>query len=172
VRYLHVAFFVGLAHLWGCSDGGSSALPDAGPPPVDQCKNPSDVAVAWTAAAAADGGIPDSGTSDAGLPYAAVQTITNAVAACMQTGDCSALLLAESPDLPDCLDACLVGTPAEGLSQDCAGCWIELTWCAANHCLTVCATDVYSTACSDCTTLYCLDRLGACTGLPAAPLAP
>jgi len=159
--------------LLGClllaACGGDDASPDAGPPPVDQCTDPSDIAIIANIAAMTDGGIPDGGVPDGG-PYPTSfnealgrymgETCTGSTAPCFQN------ILSET-DVDACLTQCFMGSAAEGLSKGCANCYVELIGCGADYCITSCLSSGQgSTECDACVQAACGARHEACTGLP------
>lgn len=153
----------------GIADGGSSdsgTAPDAGcvgfacPSPVAACVNGGDQAII----AAMDG-------SDAG-PGSGYENLRGLMENCSRT-DCLGEFLGGA-DLPfvACMDVCVDGTTAAGLTGDCRECYYRLEQCMATHCTIECIGGD-SQACIDCVDVYCSPELNRCTeGTPCAGAAP
>ena len=150
----------------GCDD--SSATPDAGPLPVDQCTNAADVALLEALAATTDGGLPDGGVPDGGpYPTSFLTALGQAIDSCTR-GECLPNVIADD-GLAECIDTCLADTPAGGLSSGCRDCNIEVIYCTTNNCATQCLGSDTS-MCEACAAEHCVPRLTECTGLPAPTL--
>jgi hypothetical protein len=147
----------------GCGDDDGGA-PDAGPLPVDQCLNPTDLGIAMTLLEMTDGGLPDGGVPDGGpLPGGYGKVLGDVIQDCAE-GACLSEILMES-GVEACMATCLSATPADGLSSGCTNCYIEVLHCAVNECLNECL-GADQQLCDDCTGIYCSPRLFECSGLP------
>ena len=79
-------------------------------------------------------------------------------------------------DLETCLFGCFTNPNKEvcsekcmhnsiGLSDACAGCWVEESLCLLEHCAP-CISTPKSAACTNCSQVVCWPPLEVCTGLP------
>ena len=152
----------------GCADSGGGPV-DAGPPPVDQCLNSSDLAIAEHLITTVDAGIPDAGPVDAGTfdggPLKAGYGVVlgDVVQYCAE-GECFSEVLSQD-GVDACMTTCLSGTDAAGLSEGCRDCFLEVLECAIDHCISECI-GTSQQVCDDCTEMHCTPRLLVCTGLP------
>jgi len=146
----------------GCG-GDSGGNPDSGPPPVDQCNNPDDIAIIENLASATDGGIPDGGVPDGGpYPLSYWYALRPVLATCGTESCLNEILTDNGADM--CMAQCLESTDAAGLSKGCIDCQSELTRCVTASCINVCLGSDLD-ACSACTYATCGPRLAECTGL-------
>ncbi len=154
---IHMALVVAATILnIGCGDDNDSTV-DAGPPPIDQCLNPSDIAIA-RGTVSGDGGLiygNDAGIDSLGDYYA-----NCAVADCLPE-----LLGQDRVALEACLLTCVAPTPADGLSAECRSCYLDILNCAAITCATFCLADRESVGCHECYEDACEPPAKTCTGL-------
>ena len=160
-------FLTPLLTLLAAGCGSSSSAPDAGPLPVDQCLNASDLAIFEALVATTDGGLPDGGVPDGGpYPFSFQAALSPLIEACGR-GDCLGAILSED-NAEQCMAACLGSTSAAGLSTECIACQNEAVRCAAAHCVTICLGSDPE-ACLACGYQYCGARTIECSGLPQIP---
>ena len=153
--YLAIVVAASLLSI-GC-DGDNDTAVDAGPPPVDQCLNSGDIAIA-RGTVSGDGGLfyeDDAGSQSIGDYYGDC-----AVGACFNE-----LVGQDRSALEACLLVCVAPTPADGLSTECRSCYLDLIDCAAITCAAVCIADRNSEGCLACYADTCDPMAQGCTGL-------
>jgi hypothetical protein len=145
----------GVEHDAGRTDSGEPAM-DSGPLTVDS--GPPDSGTAM-----------DSGSADAATPLADAgpgactdeddRTVQMGATFDMDVQACGQDNFAREPDTTDCLVA------EVGLTSDCAGCYDDSIHCTIAHCLSQCAADSSSPACTSCRATNCEPAFHACAGL-------
>jgi len=134
----------------GC--GGSDAEPDAGPPLVDRCTDPSDMALIESLE-------PDGG----GAPGELVGVL-GIVEDCGR-GPCLAAILGGSDaEIDACMNTCLDGSEASGLSLGCRDCFVAFIYCAQDYCVLPCLSNEDPIACEACLQTNCYPPLATCEG--------